>query len=356
MKNTLLALSCVALLGLSSCSSKSTPTPVTTDAEGTVITEFVNVVANPDYAAINDNAIKLQAAVTLLISTPNAANLLAAQNAWKATREPWESCEGFLFGPVEDNDYDPTMDSWPLNKTDVDARLASSDVFTTSYIDGLDGTAKGFHGIEYIIFGEGGTKKATDITAREKLYLASTTTSLVATTQALRDSWDASKGNYAATVTTAGKGSAVYKTRKDVFKAMVGAMSDICGEVGTSKMEDPYAQRDSTLDESSFSHNSTVDFTNNIKGILNVYTCTYGGKTGSASLSTLVAAKNASLDAKIKTQYNAVLAQFATITHTFEKAIYDQRAQVKATQDAIAVLQSTLDVDLNAFVEANIKD
>jgi uncharacterized iron-regulated protein len=137
---------------------------------------------------------------------------------------------------------------------------------------------------------------------------------------------------------------------------MVGSMADICGEVGASKMEDPYAARDSTLDESSFSHNSTTDFKNNISGILNVYTCKYNGASGTASLSTLVTAKNASLDAKIKTQYNAVIASFGTITHTFEKAIYDQRAQVKATQDAIATLQVTLDVDLNAFVEANIKD
>ncbi|WP_184548606.1 imelysin family protein [Mucilaginibacter sp. FT3.2] len=357
MKNNLLVLACVAALGFGSCSKSNSPATTTTnDVEGQVITNFVNVVANPNYVEIQTTSVALQAAVTALIATPNAANLLAAQNAWKATRAPWESCEGFLFGPVEDNYYDPTMDSWPLNKADVDAILAGSDPLALANIDVLDGSSKGFHAIEYFIFGVGGTKKATDITAREKLFLASATQSLVNTTTQLRDSWATASGNYSATVTTAGKGSSVYKTRKDLFKAMVGSMSDICNEVGTSKMQDPYAAKDSTLDESSFSHNSTTDFTNNIKGILNVYTCTYNGVNGTASLSTLVAAKNASLDAKIKTQYNAVVASFATITHTFEKAIYDQRAQVKATQDAIAALQVTLDVDLNAFVEANIKD
>ena len=357
MKNNLRSLVCIVALGLSACSkSNTTTTPVTTDVEAQVITDFVNVVANPNYVQIQANAIVLQTAVTALIATPNTANLLAAQSAWKATRAPWEACEGFLFGPVEDNDYDPTMDSWPLNKLDVDGLLASSGSLAVADIDKLDGTAKGFHAIEYIIFGVGGTKKAADITAREKLFLASTTQSLVNTTTRLRDSWAAASGNYSATVTTAGKGSAVFKTRKSVFKAIVGAMSDICNEVGTGKMEEPYAARDSTLDESSFSHNSTTDFTNNIKGILNVYTCTYNGASGTASLSTLVAAKNASLDAKIKTQYNAVLASFGTITQTFEKAIYNQRAQIKATQDAIATLQTTLSVDLNAFIEANITD
>lgn len=355
MKNTLLALVCVAALGFSSC-SKDKGNTVTSVDEGQVIKDFVDVVANPNYIEINAKAVILQNAVTALINTPNATNLTAAQEAWKATRKPWESCEGFLFGPVEANDYDPTMDSWPLNKQDVDGLLASSSPLTVEAVDKLDGTAKGFHAIEYIIFGVGGTKKATDITEREKIFLASTTTSLVNTTQELRDSWATSSGKYGDTVKTAGNGVLPFKKRKDLFKVIAGAMADICGEVGTSKMEEPYAARDSSLDESSYSHNSTADFKNNISGILNVYTCTYNGVKGSTSLSALVASKNASLDAKIKNQYNAVLAQFGTITHTYEKAIYDQRDQIKNTQVAIAALETTLSVDLNAFIEANIKD
>ncbi len=356
MKNTLLALTCIAVIGLSSCGKDKTGNTVTTDVEGQVITDFVNVVANPNYVDIQAKAVVLQTTVTALIATPNAANLLAAQNAWKATRAPWEACEGYLFGPVEDNDYDPTMDSWPLNKADVDAVLASSDPLAVANIDAFEGTSKGFHAIEYFIFGVGGTKKATDITAREKLFLASATESLVKTTTDLRDSWATAKGNYSAKVLTAGKGSSVFAKRKDLFKAMIDAMQGICEEVGTGKMEEPYANRDSTLDESSFSHNSTTDFKNNIQGVLNVYTCQYGGVSGTASLSTLVSAKNAALDLKIKNQVNAVMAAFATITKTYEKAVTEQRGQIKNTQDAIATLQETLHVDLTAFVEANIKD
>jgi uncharacterized iron-regulated protein len=356
MKNILLALTCIAVLGFSSCSKSNGNNNITSVDEAQVINNFVDVVANPNYIEINEKAIVLRAAVDVLIATPTTANLVAAQNAWKDTRKPWESCEGFLFGPVESNDYDPTMDSWPLNKQDVDGLLASNNALSVGEVDKLDGTAKGFHAIEYIIFGVGGTKKATDITAREKIFLASATESLVNTTLDLRNSWATKSGKYGDTVKTAGNGVLPFKKRKDLFKVIAGAMADICGEVGTSKMEEPYAQRDSTLDESSYSHNSTTDFKNNIIGILNVYTCTYNGVKGGASLSALVASKNASLDAKIKSQYNAVLAQFATITHTYEKAIYDQRDQIKNTQDAIAALETTLSVDLNAFIEANIKD
>ena len=43
----------------------------------------------------------------------------AAALLWITAREPWETSEAFLFGPVADKGLDPNMDSWPL---DVDAQ------------------------------------------------------------------------------------------------------------------------------------------------------------------------------------------------------------------------------------------
>lgn len=356
MKNTLLGLSCIAAVALSSCGKDKNSVQNTTVDEQEVITQFVNVVGNPNYVDIQAKATLLDASITTFLTTPTDANLAAARTAWKNTRQPWEQAEGFLFGPVEDEDYDPTMDSWPLNRVDVDALINGGTTISLSSVDALDGFAKGFHGIEYIIFGPGGTRKAADITARQKDYLKYTSQSLLNTTTALRDSWAASGGNYAAKITTAGKGSTAFGTRKDLFLAIVGSMAGICEEVGTGKMEEPYANRDSTLDESSYSHNTTVDFTNNIQGILNVYTATYNGAKGTTSLSALVASKNAALDAKIKTQVQTALSAMALITPTFEKAIYDNRDKIKTTQDALATLQATLEGDLTTFIQTNIKD
>lgn len=355
MKNTLLGLSCVAILALSSCGKDKTPVQTVTVDEQAIITQFVNVVGNPNYIDIQAKATVLDAAITTFLATPTDANLVLARTAWKNTRQPWEQAEGFLFGPVEDEDYDPTMDSWPLNRTDVDALITSLDPITLTSVNNLDGFSKGFHGIEYIIFGPGG-RKAADITARQKDYLKYTSQSLLATTTALRDSWSASGANYAAQITTAGNGSVAFKTRKDLFLAMEKGMADICEEVGTGKMEEPYAAKDSTLDESSYSHNTTTDFTNNVKGILNVYTATYNSNVGTASLSALVASKNVSLDAKIRTQVQTVLSNMALITPTFEDAIYHNRDKIKNTQDALATLQATLEGDLKTFIQTNIKD
>jgi len=356
MKITYIFLTCaIAGTVISSC-HKAEQTVVNNDGseEQRVLTDFANVVANPNYKDIQTQAQSLKDASTILTLQPTDANLEATRNAWKATRAAWETCEGFLFGPVEDNNYDPTMDDWPLNKVDLDSLLASRNQLSVADITPLNTTLKGFHAIEYIIFGVGGTKKASQITDREKVYLASLTQSLYDTTTQLTASWDPQQGNYTAQVINAGKGNSSFKTRKEFFLALVGTMADICNEVANEKMQTPLAARDSTLDESSFSHNSVTDFKNNITGVLNVYTCKYNS-TG-YGLNQLVAAKNTSLDNKIQSQLNTAISAFSGITTTYEKAIYTQQQQIKTVQDAVNALKTTLEDDLTNFIQTNIKD
>ncbi|MES2108791.1 MAG: imelysin family protein [Bacteroidota bacterium] len=358
MKNRIITLFGAVALVAAGC-SKGTKVAPNNDAtlEGQILVDFPANLANPNYLDIETKAGIMKDAITAFIATPTDANLKAAQDAWKNTRAAWESCEGYLFGPVEDFNYDPTMDTWPVNKVDLDAVLASSSALTVSDIDNLEFSLKGFHAIEYVIFGVGGSKKAAQVTDREKTYLASLTQSLYNTTKQLVNSWDPSQsGNFTVQVTTAGKGSARFAKRVDFFKALVGSMADICGEVADSKMHDPFAAQDSTLDESQFSHNSVTDFTNNIKGISNAYLSSYNGASGH-SLSELVKSKNASLDAKLQTQMAAAVAAFSLLNGTtFEKAIYDNKDKVTQIQAAIHTLQATLEGDLTTFVETNIKD
>ncbi len=361
MKKIITITVCFAAFALviSGCKKDNNNTNNTTgDAtlEGQFLTDFTTNLVNPNYQDIQAKAAIMLSASNTLIQTTNDANLAAVRIAWINTRGAWESCEGFLFGPVEDNNYDPTMDDWPVNKIDLDSLLASSNPLGVSDIDPLATTLKGFHAIEYVIYGVGGTKKAAAITAREKTYLASLTQSLYNTTTALRNSWDPTQANnFTLQVTTAGTGSTYFATRKKFFQTLVGSMSDICNEVANEKMQNPFAAQDSTLDESSFSHNSVTDFTNNITGVLHAYLTTYNGTSGH-SLSQLVREKNTSLDITIQSQINAAISSFKGITTTYEKAIYTQQSQVKAIQKAIRILKTTLDGDLTTFINTNIKD
>ncbi|MCR8557090.1 hypothetical protein KXD93_05530 [Mucilaginibacter sp. BJC16-A38] len=362
MKTKIITLICIAAIAVTfSRCSKASLTPTTADGtlEGQILADFPTNLANPNYLDIETKAGIMNDAIATLIATPTDGNLKAAQTAWKNTRAAWESCEGYLFGPVEDFNYDPTMDDWPVNKTDLDVLLASSNPLAVADIDTLGTTLKGFHAIEYVIFGVGSTKKVAQITAREKVYLSSLAQSLYNTTKELRNSWDPSQsGNFSLQVTNAGKGSTRFTTRLDFFKALVGSMADICNEVANEKMQTPYAAKDSTLDESSFSHNSVTDFTNNIQGIGNAYLSTYNS-TGGHSLSELVKSKKSSLDATIQAQIKAAVSSFDVLSKnniTYEKAIYSNRAQVVAIQNTINTLKATLDGDLTDFIQANIKD
>ncbi len=361
MKNFIIPTFCVAafLFAVSSCKKESTGNPNsnnTATLEGQVLTDFSNDLVNPNYQDIQAKANIMLTATNTLIANTTDANLLATRTAWKNTRAAWESCEGFLFGPVEDFNYDPDMDDWPVNKVDLDSLLASNNPLGVNDINALGTTLKGFHAIEYIIFGVGSTRKAADITAREKVYLGSLAQSLYNTTTQLRNSWDPSQsGNFTQQVVTAGNGSTRFVTRQAFFLALVGSMSDICNEVANEKMQTPLAAQDSTLDESSFSHNSTIDFTNNITGVLHAYLSTYNGTSGH-NLSQLVAAKNASLDNTIQSQINTAIASFKGITQPYEQAIYTQQNQIKTVQAAIRTLKATLDGDLTNYIQANIKD
>jgi len=359
MKTKLLSILSIAaiaiVIGGCSKSNNNNSTTNTTTLEGQVLTDFSNDLVNPNYQDIQTKASIMNDAVQALVANTTDANLATTRTAWKNTRTSWESCEGFLFGPVEDNSYDPDMDDWPVDKTRLDSLLASSNPLTVSDITPLETTLKGFHAIEYIIFGVGGTSKAANITAREKVYLTSLAQSLYNTTTDLRNSWDPASGNFTAQVINAGKGSTYFSSRQAAFLDLVGSMSDICNEVANEKMQTPFAAQDSTLDESSFSHNSTTDFTNNITGVLHAYLSEYTS-TGGHSLSELLAAKNASLNNTLLSEMKAAIASFGTITIPYEQAIYTQKSQIKAVQVSINTLKTSLDNDLTTFVKTNIKD
>jgi putative iron-regulated protein len=348
----------IAIAGCSKSKNNITTTDQTT-LEGQVLTDFSNDLVNPNYQDIQLKASIMNDAVTTFVASSTDQNLAAVQLSWRNTRAAWESCEGFLFGPVEDDSYDPDMDDWPVDKTRLDSLLASSNALTVGDITPLETTLKGFHAIEYIIFGVGSTRKAADINPRDKEYLVSLTQSLYNTTTALRNSWDPAAGNYTAQVINAGKGSATYNSRQAVFIALVGSMADICNEVANEKMQTPFVAKDSTLSESSFSHNSINDFTHNIAGIKNAYLSSYTTSTGNHSLSELVAAKNASLNNTLLSQMDAAVASFsafASLNVTFEKAIYTQRSTVQQVQKTINTLETTLHDQLLPFVTTNIKD
>jgi putative iron-regulated protein len=344
-----------ALSGLFGCHKANEVSSITTDfptLEGQVIQDFTNDVVKSQYGDLLNASLALQVSVGNLNTLTNDSNQAQAKINWKAIRVIWEQSEGFLIGPVESNDYDPNTDTWPTDYVQMDSLLSSNAELSTNSVKNLPQSLRGYHPLEYMLWGKGGTKTAADFTPRQKQYMVSLIDDIQSNNvQQLYNDWFGAP-DYQSQVLNAGMGSTEFTTRKALFLNIIGAMSDICAEVGDSKMKEPFLARDSTITESPYSNNTLTDFKNNIIGVQNVYLGLNGGK----GLHDLVAAKQADLDQQIQTKITAALKSFDQITDRYELAIWDQRIQVQNTMDLLDDLSSMLDNDLKNFINTNVKD
>jgi predicted lipoprotein len=349
-----------ASLFFMACKKDSTgDTPDTQDfnaLQTSVINDFVNKVALPGYQQLQTKANTLNSAVIALNTTTSEGNLDAARIAWKDMRSTWEQCEGFLFGPVEDNEYDPETDTWPVDYIQMDSLLNSTNALTVNDINELSvRSLKGYHPIEYILFGEDGQRTAASLTDRQKLYVVSLSQHLKNVADALNNDWAAAGGNYAKEITTAGQsGNTLFPKKQNVFIAINEGMLAICDEVANGKMFEPFVATDPSIVESPFSGNSAIDFKNNIIGAYNVYLGKFS--EDGAGFDELVKAKNISLDNEIKQKFEAAIGSFDNITVPYEEAIATQRVQCQNVMNAINELSETLDSKLSPFIIQYIND
>ncbi len=357
MKKITIAASIALVCVFAACKKNSTEETVDNfdTLKTTVLADFTNVVAVPGYLQLDNAAVSLNTSILSFNSSPTEANLTAAKNAWKNMRGIWENCEGYLFGPVEDNDYDPNIDTWPTDYVQMDSLLASTNALGLVQVENITLSLRGYHPIEYIIFGNNGSRTAASITARQKIYMASLSTDIKNTCHQLYLSWTATPTNYAQQVIKAGTGSIVYTKKKDAYLAIVESLIGICEEVGDGKMKDPFDALDPSIVESPYSGNSISDFRNNIVGLQNVYLGNYAGINGKG-INDLVTAKNIALDNKLQSQMTAAINSFNNITLVYGEAIISQRVQCQQTMTSLNILKNTLESELKPFIIQNILD
>lgn len=300
------------------------------------------------YADLAAKSLALSAAVSAFDADPSEANLENAREAWKAARRPWEQAEGFLFGPVDSKGIDPSIDSWPLNAADLDGVLASGDALTKAYVDALGDDVKGFHTIEYLLFGNtpetSEYKKASEVTARQREFLKGATAGFADRTALLHSSWAPTGEDFVANLKAIGPGK-LYASQSAALQEIVNGMIGICGEVGDTKIAEPFKSGDRKDEESAFSDNSNQDFADNIRSIENLYTGRYGSSLGKG-LTEMVAELAPVLDARIRAEIEAALSAIQAMTPTFGDAITNNRPAVEKAQAAVKKLAVTLETDL----------
>ncbi len=344
---------------LYSCHKSSTSTPVDFKTmEKNVLADFVNVVAIPEMQMFQQNAANLRASVYMLDSVTTDSSLASAQQSWKSAIGAWEQSKAIYFGPILDHKYAAHLDTWPISPYRIDSALAADNNITLTEVDSLyPDYLRGFHPLEFILWGQQGRSVTDSFTLTKKVYMASLGNDIKWLSDSIYNAWTPAAYSFQQEVLQAGQSNTLYHrfaNRQAIFLVIEGAMSQMTAQVNNNLFV-PYHRMDSTYGQSRFAHYSLQNAIDNMQGVYNIYYCSFNGQTGN-NLSSLIAAHNPTLDNKIKTQLSNAMNSFLMINGDYEFAIYNQPTQIQSSLNALTALQSTLDNELVPYIKTYVQD
>lgn len=347
-----------------SCEKTPTPTGGDNDEEySEILASYTNNTVILTYKGMADAAMELLAECKKM-TYPIDQNLVDAACAkWRQARVFWEQSEAFLYGPAEYHSLDPHLDSWPLDKNQLDQVLGRDDVLEmdAAFVrDNLGVSLLGFHAIEYVLFRDGNPREAANITAAELACLKAITEVLTQDCILLEGSWAGESSlsnekitiledaelsvtsNFGNEMINAGKPGSRYSSASQGIEEIIEGCKAIADEVGNAKIADPVESKNVLDVESWYSWNSIDDFINNIVSIENSYYGMCGGSIAEHSLSKLIAEKNSALDSEIKTRIGNAKEKIEAIGRPFRNNL-NNNAGTSAAMDACSELLESLE-------------
>ena len=301
-----------------------------------VAKNYVQEVVYPTYQALASNARTLYSAAQTLYKSAEAGTMTqneinAACEAFKNTRQEWERSEAFLFGSATDNQLDPHIDSWPLDRDELEKALKNETLiagfksenpakFVSEHNTEFQ-SVLGFHGMEFVLFRNGAHRTVEALKANdtdegvtsvrgidELAFLQAVAADVRNITALLEFTWMGSAASNETKAILSGEGSYVFSTLRynglasngtmcfgqfllspssntgyqswqgTMNQIFVGGCSNICAEVADQKLGQAYrvaTGQGSTTDdskdyiESPYSHRSFIDYQDNIYSIKN---------------------------------------------------------------------------------------
>ena len=321
-----------------------------------VLETLVSNVIVPTYTKLADETEALESTLNgLTVNTITQAQINSACDDFKQARKYWEQSEAFLMGAASDFDVDPTIDSWPLNRT----------LLLSYFNNGMneemleDATILGFHALEFILFRDGQPRKFTELQgndtyknfenvsgAKELAYAQTICKLLKERCFQLQCAWDGGSNSSRLSVVKAA--GLDYQTEKglsyadNLIKAGVsgsnstftslksaiaqvlsndeGSCVAIANEVGTAKIANPFSAGDVSYVESPYSYNSITDFRDNIRSIRNVWLGSTDKTANDYSFHTFFASvKSEAVNKKVENGYVAAIEAISNMPSPFVK-------------------------------------
>ncbi|HSC88117.1 MAG TPA: imelysin family protein [Polyangiaceae bacterium] len=328
------------------------------------------------YAELVESVDELVTASRALCTEPSEEALQAAQAAWWASRAPLKRNELLSFGPWVDEPLrlGPLIDFWPSRPDAIEALLAGSDELSTAALAARGSSERGSPVIEYLLYrlpeagadvvegaggaggaggaangggGEMSPEEAFAPEGRRCLYLIAAAEDLAAQTLRLHDAWDPKGDDFLSELSQAGRDKK-FETIDLAMSEVVSRLAFTIENVRGAKLGVPVgklatAQPDSM--ESRFSGRSLEDIRDNLRGVEEVI---FGADVDDAqSLAKyLEYIGEEALVPSLRTAFDDSYAGLDTIGDPLREHVEDDRDDVLAAIDTLAVLQRLIQVDM----------
>ncbi len=359
---------------LTTCLTFALSAPQAFAAEPSDVARHYADIAAAAYGDSLATAKALQTAVAAFVATPSEQSLAAAKAAWLAARVPYQQTEVFRFGNAVVDDWEGRVNSWPLDEglidyvadgfganeenalaglnviatpkftlsgRDIDATVITPELISSTLHEagGIEANvASGYHAIEFLLWGQdlngtgagAGARPFTDYLQgdgctsgncdRRAAYLVAATDVLARDLAEMVTAW--AEGGVGRSAVTADPMAGL--------SAMLTGMGSLSyGELAGERMKLGVMLNDPEEEHDCFSDNTHNSHYYDGLGIQNVYLGTYTRVNGSVmagpSLSDLVAAKDAGIDAQLKAELAASVAALGAVKSAAEGGMaYDQ--------------------------------
>tara|TARA_R110000787_G_scaffold27222_21_gene75694 strand:- start:242 stop:1504 length:1263 start_codon:yes stop_codon:yes gene_type:complete len=363
-RKTLLASAAVATLAM----------PAFAQEKAEVLDTYANIAA-AKYGDSLITAQRLRNAVAALVERPSAENLATARKAWLAARVPYQQTEVYRFGNAIVDDWEGKVNAWPLDEGLIDyvdasysgpsdenavaaLNVIANPTFTLSgseidasaitpeflsqtlhEADGIEANvATGYHAIEFLLWGQdlnghgngAGARPWTDYATgddctnancdRRGEYLVAVTELLVSDLEWMSAQWNDDG---------AARAALMEKDDAGLSAILTGMGSLSYGEQAGERMRLGLMLNDPEEEHDCFSDNTHNSHYYDGLGIQNVYLGSYtridGTEVSGASLSDMVAATDAGLDAELRAKLGATMMALGDIKTAAEAGFaYDQ--------------------------------
>lgn len=320
-----------------------------------MLADFADRVVIPTYQQLAVKTKSLETAINTLVQAPDPTNLKSAQEAWFAARIPLKQGAGFALGVARSWGLDGTLDTLPIDKTDLAKILTSEIPLTPEYVSGQRDSLKGFRTIEFLLFGK--NSQNANLSRRELTYLQAAASVLDRDAHRLLTAWttgEAGKPAFREVFTTAGEpNNMVYPlvaiARQEIIEGMLETT-----EVVEDSIADLFQAQDPKEIESQYAIDSSLkDFHHTLQGVQNAYFGSFNNPvSGTAGFSGFIAQTHPQLNTQIASEFQIAIAAVDKIPSPFSLAITDPQSKSKIEQAiaAIAKLKDTLEEGIKPLI------